>query len=391
MLAEQVNLGPQPIFETPTRPLSAVHCPALNGLRGVAILMVLAVHLVYGNFIPYQASPAIRLIRAVMWSGWTGVDLFFVLSGFLITGILLDTKSKASRALSFYARRALRIFPLYYAALLAGIAASVFFPAGWAGIKPKPQGTQAWGAYALYAQNWYLPSHPKSWELFQHFWSLAVEEQFYLIWPCIVWLAPRRRLLFICGAGTLGPFVCRLVWLHFDSSSTAVLMNTLTRCDTLLCGAFCAIAVRDPEILFRLRRKLPWIAGISLSGIGAVDFGARELWMRGYYTQLFGFTFFALLYGCVLLWAYLQPRGSILSRILTLPPLIKFGKSSYGIYVYHPFVLVAGTLLLRTRHGGPITILICITMVGISYSVAALSYHMYEEKFLALKSKFVAR
>jgi peptidoglycan/LPS O-acetylase OafA/YrhL len=170
----------------------AGHLPALDGVRGLAILLVLLYHFVA------QTTATNRLEAAVNWAlgyGFLGVDLFFVLSGFLITGILYDSRADPGYFRTFYMRRVLRIFPLYYAVL-----AVVFFGVS---LLPALRGSEIAGlrehqAWAwLYGINVYL-SIQGGWVLsyIEHFWSLAVEEHFYFIWPLVVWLlGARPRLL----------------------------------------------------------------------------------------------------------------------------------------------------------------------------------------------------
>ena len=186
---------------------SGAYVPALDGIRGIAILTVMLHHFtIFGmvrpnNFIDVQFY---RLASA----GWCGVDLFFVLSGFLITGILLDTKSGPHFFRNFYMRRVLRIFPLYYGFL---IVIFVLIPlAIQVGDKFQTLLDQQ-GWYWSYLIN--LPIAFKGWSsviIIDHFWSLAVEEQFYLFWPLVVFFSQRRQLIFICLACFVGSFGVRL-------------------------------------------------------------------------------------------------------------------------------------------------------------------------------------
>jgi hypothetical protein len=195
-----------------TRPENRAFYPALDGLRAVAFLMVFLQH--------YYAMP---------W-GWTGVNIFFVLSGFLITGILFDSRDDPHRARNFYVRRTLRIFPLYYAIVFALLLAEPIMHWQW---------SRAWIAWPLYlgnllrawspragmagstlqiAANGWLesPRFPQLGLSLGHFWSLCVEEQFYLIWPWVVfWIRSRRTLLWVCGSVVLADVVLRFVGQSF--------------------------------------------------------------------------------------------------------------------------------------------------------------------------------
>src|ERR1035441_8464452 len=186
-----MQLSERPVDATPAprvKEAKARHYPALDGLRGVAILAVFFYHFAGG-----QSS---RNIFVQIWSGvagigWMGVDLFFVLSGFLITGILFDTAHKQAKVRNFYARRSLRIFPLYYGVLLVFLLLTPVLPLHW-----RPGHL----LYFFYLSN-VMPiltpglSSPGPKMVVGHLWSLAVEEQFYLIWPFIVWYVKDRRKL----------------------------------------------------------------------------------------------------------------------------------------------------------------------------------------------------
>ena len=177
----------------PNEALQARQIPALDGLRGIAIAAVMVFHFtLYG---PYSNAlmrglPAIGPALHLAMAGWGGVDLFFVLSGYLITAILLRTKAAPGYFRRFYARRVLRIFPLYYLFLAVGIALSSRLPPAW-----SAEGSwQLWlwtylTNFKIGSAGW--SSVPRAYE---HFWSLAVEEQFYLLWPLLVFKLDERRL-----------------------------------------------------------------------------------------------------------------------------------------------------------------------------------------------------
>ncbi len=158
---------------SPAKP--AKHVDSLDGVRGIAILMVLMIHLQVAHALPTD-SLVMHRVAAVMWAGWSGVDLFFTLSGFLITGILLRTKDAVNRGRSFYMRRFLRILPLYYLAVLAAMFASKLFSGHVWLDRASPHGAIAWLSYLFYYQNWWMPLKQPNAELLGHFWSLGVEE-----------------------------------------------------------------------------------------------------------------------------------------------------------------------------------------------------------------------
>ncbi len=165
------------------------HIPQLDVLRGVAVLEVMLYHAV-------DIAPSLHLNPA-MRAGYTGVDLFFVLSGFLITGILIRSKDEAHYFKNFYARRALRIWPLYYALLLFTF---LLLPAVAPSLREAIfEGSRPWPSFFFFIQN-LMVSHPP-FDTLRVTWSLAIEEQFYLAWPLIVWLAPTKNAQ---AAGDIG-------------------------------------------------------------------------------------------------------------------------------------------------------------------------------------------
>ena len=173
---------------TPRTAVSAVHLSGLDGLRGLAIALVLVHSL---TMFVHPVSAGGQLYHAALAFGWSGVQLFFVLSGFLITGILLDTRPTPHYFRNFYIRRALRIFPLYYVTLAVAfivLPALDRMPQVYAG--DYPHQAFLW----LYLSNW---RHDIGGG-FSHYWSLALEEQFYLVWPLVVFFCSRPTLLKIC-------------------------------------------------------------------------------------------------------------------------------------------------------------------------------------------------
>jgi len=326
------------------RPASAeasAHQPALDGIRGCAVLLVLAYDCL--KLAP-SSSPLTYLVRRIAASGWIGVDLFFVLSGFLITRILLQTRRQPGYWKNFLARRALRIFPLYYATLvmvffiLPGVLA--FFP-GESGLESTLQETkkdQLW--YWCYAQNW-LFALRQSWPaggLLKHFWSLAIEEQFYLVWPLAVAWCSRRQLGWLClSLATLS--VClRTSLLSAGMPSVVGFVMTLTRLDGLCLGAGMAVLLTSLELPIWLRRSGPWLAAGMLLLLGASDliWGiTRSEWFAAY---SIGHTLTAITFAAVIGAAATAAPESWLTRVLSLRLLLTMGKYSYAVYVFHRFV-----------------------------------------------------
>lgn len=328
-------------------------------------------------------------IRGLMAAGWTGVDLFFVLSGFLITGILIDTRDRTGRARTFYFRRCLRILPLYYSAVFTGFFLVPMLHIGWlSDIYPSRRG---WISYLLYVQNWWMPLKEPTHILFGQFWSLGVEEQFYLFWPFCVWRIPSRYLARVCAAVMAVVLALRILVVPGHAGSQVILMNTIMRMDSLLCGALCAIIVRNKKWYATVWRWVPWCAAFTVAGMVYIYKGPPKADQP--YIQTIGFTLLALGYGTLILGAYRgQQTGSRLAHGLSVAPLRMFGKYSYGMYVYHTFVLAFAEKACERyswygRDVLPATAF-CIAFVAATFLVAAVSYELFEKRFLRLKPGF---
>ncbi len=355
--------------------------------------MVINIHFLYTNVIP-TAPPAWLSIFHVMQFGWTGVDLFFVLSGFLITGILLDTRASGNYFRSFYSRRALRIFPLYYLVVgvyLLSLPLQANIPVLAANIPDRRIGL----SYLVYLNNWYVPVLHRSGGSIAYLWSLAVEEQFYLLWPFLVFRLSRQAFLRLCaGICILLPLVRLLIDPHPSvPASDFVFMNTTTRMDSLVWGALAALLVRSPIHFARLRPMLPWVAAACATLMLVIAFPLHELYSRKFYTQSIGYSFLAIGFAAVLLMAYhSDSTDGTLARFLDWPLLTRFGRYSYAIYVFHYFVLLG---LMQPFAGRPWFSHSLSRALGLfalfnaaCLAVGFLSYNAYEKHFLKLKRYF---
>lgn len=353
------------------------HIPALDGLRGMAILLVLLYHC-----FPFLITKP----------GWMGVDLFFVLSGFLITGILIDTRNEKGYYKNFIIRRILRIFPLYYLVLCMIFLAIPLL--GLDHIRGNDfdfyQDHQSW--FWLYMQNWLyaIKGFPVNHALV-HFWSLAVEEQFYVFWPLIIWIIPKKWLpsciLLFMGFSLLFRMRLGSLW---GLVYTYPYLSTLSRMDALLIGALIAYLIRFQKPFLIKYTKIALI----LSVLGVVS---GICWIRSAnFLRLSSiYNFIDLFFGCILIYS-LSTNAHILSKLFRSSILRFLGKYSYGIYVYHYiFYEMIGMHVFKmsTIDGTPETqpinkIVFGVMIMGLSVGVSWISYQFWEKPFLSLKKYF---
>ncbi len=260
----------------PERPAQRI--PILDGIRGIAVLLVMTYHFwVIGIARAAGASGNApvweRVYGDLVGMGWIGVDLFFVLSGFLITGILCELRDSPHYFRMFYGRRTVRIFPLYYAALtlffvLGPVLTTHFYRPALADMQ---SGTTVKLFAWTYLLNWYegfkgwnAVAHP-----LQHFWSLSIEEQFYLVWPLLVLKLERRRMLSVCAGITVVALAFRALMysLHYPF---AAYTWTICRADSLAMGAIVALAARDPH---DWKILVKWARRLALPAFGALLLG----------------------------------------------------------------------------------------------------------------------
>jgi peptidoglycan/LPS O-acetylase OafA/YrhL len=374
----------------PSRTDAGRHIPALDGIRAVAILLVIPHNVdVMSTSYPAYDFPAAVLMHA----GWIGVQLFFVLSGFLISGNLLDARGSGNFFSAFFARRALRILPLYFTVLFVVL---VLAPA----LLPIPQSlhntlpNQVW--LWTFLSNWTEPYGGGVYG-FAHCWSLAVEEQFYLLWPLIVFLCRRpATLLGVCLLLTVGALVVRAVLLAEGFPQAAVYMFTICRMDALALGAAVACLARMPAILERISK---WTQGIALSATAA--FLACALATRGFAayevsTQSIGYSVLAIAFALTILLTVLPTKGIVHAsmRFLGSSVLRPIGRYSYGMYVLHmPLHVFFGMPILH-RIVADVTpaaaLTYTATMTLVTFAAAAVSYELFERRFLQMKRYFIA-
>lgn len=372
------------------------HQPQLDGVRGVAILAVMMAHGV--NFLKVvplgdQSRPWAVWAEKIFLQGWGGVDLFFALSGFLITGILLRARQAEVYYTTFYMRRVLRIFPVYYLFLTVTLVGAYLthYPA-----LDMPHVVRWWLPYFFYVQNW--PLFWASWAgmttLWGAFWSLAVEEQFYLVWPALIRNVSVRAMLAFCVVGFLLGQPERMVLMRVVGVQLGVLQWPFSRLDGLFLGASIALYAHWRG------RAVPLSWACAAFGVG----GSIFVWLavRHQYELLgsgpriwsAGVTGFALMSAGVV--AATQHRVPILHWLLTLRPLRVAGRLSYGMYVYHLLVYRVIVSLLRrsgfayfgARSSPWMAVLVIATAIAAVTLVAEVSYRWFEKPFLGMKRFF---
>jgi peptidoglycan/LPS O-acetylase OafA/YrhL len=363
--------------------------PALDGLRGIAILLVYLFH--YGGGLRSSHS-VIRTLGYLTATGWTGVILFFALSGFLITGSLWDSLGEQRVLFNFYARRALRIFPLYYLAVFAAIVAAV------------ARGTRLNELSPILLYLGFLQNVPGFVTTAQqsvsplpvyHLWSLAVEEQFYLLWPALIlWSRNRSQALRVSlWIVALSELFRILTHLPIVSPDFAATLDSflLTHAGTLALGAALALVLRGPHWHLVTRwAQLAFFSGIALYLLASV-------YSRSFYlTPTPQFT--VGLFGVGLASTAAIPlvmRAGRTRRILGSPFLCFLGRISYGFYVLHillePLFDLLGARVTHTTSGSMYQLARFLLAFPITFAFAALSYYFLELPILSLKKRFPMR
>jgi len=340
----------------------------LDTLRAIAVMLVL-----YSHFLAAGGSSFV---------GHLGVRLFFVLSGFLITRLLLEAREaaqfKAGPALrSFYARRAIRIFPPYFAVL-----ALVWFTD-----LEQSRFSLAW--HALYLSNfWYALRNDWNPWLLCHFWSLSIEEQFYLAWPLIVLLAPRKRIEAITIGVIAFSLAYRFYWPITANPALARDLLPPASMDALGCGALLAVRrARGADAPQWMRRGWPVLAAVFLLVVGSDPGPANSAWEwpRWALVQVLPLVpLTAIVAACS------NGLGGRLGRLAELPPLLGLGRISYGVYLYHPILLAYAVraqpwIPLNVSEQGPGRFLVAGTA---TLAVASLSWVFFEKPLNGLKRYF---
>ncbi len=267
------------------------HFSTLDGLRGLAVLYVFIFHFSEFESFSWKSEVYLRFVKL----GWSGVDLFFVLSGFLLSGILIDSKNSFHYYRNFYIRRSLRILPLHYSFLILTLFILPLLSAGLADIALR--GQKYWAPYFFFLANFVNMATGWKGNWLDPMWSLAVEEQFYFFWPKIVKSLSQSKLKFLCFAIIL---ICPLIRLGLIVLEVNPLINyvfILSRLDALAVGGLVAILYREKSKIL-LDRNLAVLGALFGAGIAVVYYTSP--FARTFASMFVGYSFLAVFYGALL-------------------------------------------------------------------------------------------
>ncbi|CAL1518066.1 acyltransferase [Chitinophaga sp. MM2321] len=353
------------------------HITQLDAIRGWAILLVLLYHF-YADHISFLGI------------GWAGVDLFFVLSGFLITGILLDTKGKPAFFKNFYVKRVLRIFPVYFFVL--AIMLYVIPAISITAIPDLPYYLKHQPWFWTYFQNWLFTfqGYPTD-RVLRYTWSLCIEEQFYMFWPFLIYRLNTKNIIRVLLIFIITANLLRLIQIDGWNDNYKY-VNTFARLDTISIGALIAVLIRTRKDI--LEKYTPFVMVLSVTMLVVIIGYKKSLYFGNLYAA---FTFLALLFGSIIIWSLSSniPRG--LSIAVNNRTMIFLGKYSYGIYLYHVpihFWVTTGLLDYLSNTGSLniyTTLLIKTAILLITIGISVLSFKYFETPFLKLKKKFTVR
>ena len=363
------------------------HILELDGVRGIAILLVMILHFGAGYAVAHNS-----LLASGINLGWAGVDLFFVLSGFLITGILLSTKKDPHYFRNFYLRRALRILPLYYLYLL--VFAFIFLPVAHHYHKYLVDQIGQLSLYWVHLSNWSYKFAPLMGSPVGQMWSLAIEEQFYFLWPLLVFLLPNEILLLVCvalAATSLGlrllPSMQALQLVHHEF----LYRLTPFRIEPLCYGALIALISRKIRATADFRGWAGWIClifGVGLLCFVRIHSHTLERGSPG--MTSFGYTALGMCAsGLVLLALRYEGSNAIYARMLRSRVLRTLGKYSYAMYIFHLPISQFGQKVVEHFMKNSLGALLLNGTVGITltFLLAKLSWACFESPILSLKDR----
>lgn len=355
--------------------LNTGYVPQLDGVRAIAVAMVVGVHCIV---VPPDGALA-WLLRHTLSIGWIGVDLFFALSGFLITSILLRSKEEPHYFRNFYMRRLLRIFPVYYALLLL-----LWFTAPAVGLGAF---SPAW-PYFTYTSNLTSVFLNLKWEPMNHAWSLALEEQFYLLFPLLIFVLNRKTLKRVLWAVVaLSPLL--RFWVALEGVKGATYFATFCRLDVLAMGSLIAIALAERKSVPRTAARSANVMFMCLF-VAVLALGiTKQLDFR---MPLFNLVWLSIVDGAcaVLICVVLFGKVASLDALLGHRWLVAIGRVSYGIYLFHYPIFKIVDPVSRNMFGESWmrTVLTALGSIIATLLLAAASWRWFERPILRLKDRF---
>jgi peptidoglycan/LPS O-acetylase OafA/YrhL len=360
--------------------------PELDGIRGLAILMVLVFHRwgwAFGEGHDPFGSGHGLLYRAALWLGqftqygWSGVDLFFVLSGFLITGILLDSRGAPHALRNFYARRVLRIWPLYFALLgIVFLIVPRFDAEALRMLANSP-----WPVYVVFAQN-FITRDSLTYAPLGVMWSLAIEEQFYIVWPLMA-LRFARSLMWCGIVGVIVVQPLLRAWFAKQFGWEFANYCTFCRLDAISWGALLALWIRSESCTVRRLAVVGWSA--ATLGLAAAAYCMRHAALQGT-ESAWAYSWLAIGFCGLVSGAYAGGlRGDRVAKALAFRPLAYTGTISYGLYLLH--VPVYRSIHAIAPQLGSAALVVLLQFL-VLFALAAASYRWFEGPMLRLKSRF---
>jgi peptidoglycan/LPS O-acetylase OafA/YrhL len=373
---------------------SARRIPQLDGVRGTAISLVVIWHFVVVPIMrePHEGVIAHFIAHAGLLT-WSGVDLFFVLSGFLIGGILIDAKESHDYFRTFYVRRAFRILPIYMLVVISYLLLWSVATEQRNVLQETLGFPMPWYVYLSFTQNFWLAHRAWDSVYLTVSWSLAVEEQFYLLLPAIIRILPRQSFFPAAATLALASASTRcLLYLHYGASwGTAAYTLIFSRADALMLGVICAVLLRDRGWKALLVRNLWAIKGcFVMFGLGIALLTYKGWGMGTMPMCTFGFTYLALFYALALMIAMISPEGW-LSRTFRARWLMGLGSIAYGLYLFHAIVLTVIFRIVLHRPPAMVNWLDGVTSLSafvVTLGLARLSWKYFESKLVRFGHRF---
>lgn len=378
-------------------PRSLPHIPALDGLRGLAILLVLMHH---AGIVRKESTGVVGWVYSNIASmGWVGVDLFFVLSGFLIGAILVRCEGQPNWIRNFMARRALRVLPLYFIVIFVCFNVLILIPFRGTDWLRELRSDQIW--YWLHIANFRRilvdldpTAAPVEW--FSTYWSLSIEEHFYLAWPIVIVFCGTRSLWKASVAGIAGVILLRTAIALGEFPDSLIYNNTFTRIDGLMLGTLLAwLHHFHPERLARAK----WIPAIAfvlgfLAFFIPMTLGYHGGGRRTLYGLLVLYTASISIGGATVWYLVTQGAENPIARVFSMNWLRSFGKYSYAIYVFNKPIILGIAIVCKNQFGRLSTLqgLVAFAVIAaLCWSAGWLSWRLIEEPFLRLKRYFPTR